>query len=562
MRAPQPREKAVSRSRQADTARFILHKSFLMLLMAVLVLALSGCSDKKPKIKHSDAPRFQPITQEQLAESKKMGYETPPTFKASEILPPELYRGQHHVIDDLVYNDGIINHYRVNSRYGVYDVASSQMLMQRVSEVEVIGELDEMSRAEVVVGALGDQAKGILLSPVNTVKRLFSIVTKPKKTAKSVAEVPGGIGRFVESARDRTKDAYHTVVDDEEGKPEEQDAQPGAVPVRGAWGQAPPKRPEKDGKVAGFVKDKIGLNDRLAEWQKKLGIDPYSSNMRLHEELKRIVQLETAVGIAFDFVPIGLKVPGMGIVSDINKYHGTVMKVAQFRDPKKLEERNRRALLQMGTTQQMLRRFYNNPWYTPVTQTLITDSLLDMEGANNRGEYIKMATRANSESSALFFARSIRELADLHVEDNRRIVELVPGIFMPAGLTEGGEILVPLAVVDHMCWTRHVAALFNGLLRARNEHYAKAPVTLMVNGTLSDRTKQELNKRRVNWQEHVSFEESAFINPQINLIGIERISAAPVTIERVEEANRRYAPTSIHWSPNPPVRTAPASASW
>ena len=143
----------------------------------------------------------------------------------------------------------------------------------------------------------------------------------------------------------------------------------------------------------------------------------------------------------------------------------------------------------------------------------------------------------------------IRELADLHADENTKMVALVPDVFLPAGVTKGGQIIVPLAVVDHMCWTKHVAALFEGLVKQKNKLFKKSKIVLLVSGTLSERTRKELTKRGIGHSEKVAFDDIAYVRPHIQLMGVRRISAQPVTIERIEQVTRQNAsPTSIECS--------------
>ena len=53
-------------------------------------------------------------------------FEAPPTFKAGEILPPELLQSEHHRVEEIVENDGYLNYYRIESDFGPFDALAAR----------------------------------------------------------------------------------------------------------------------------------------------------------------------------------------------------------------------------------------------------------------------------------------------------------------------------------------------------------------------------------------------------------------------------------------------------
>ena len=71
-------------------------------------------------------------------------FESSQTLRASQILPPELLRGPYHGVEEQVLNDGYLNHYTVNSKFGKYTVISTPLLRKRIHEINAIGELEKI----------------------------------------------------------------------------------------------------------------------------------------------------------------------------------------------------------------------------------------------------------------------------------------------------------------------------------------------------------------------------------------------------------------------------------
>jgi len=71
-------------------------------------------------------------------------YESSQTLRASQILPPELLRGPYHGGEEQVLNDGYLNHYTINSKFGKYTVISTPLLRKRIHEINAIGELEKI----------------------------------------------------------------------------------------------------------------------------------------------------------------------------------------------------------------------------------------------------------------------------------------------------------------------------------------------------------------------------------------------------------------------------------
>ena len=72
-------------------------------------------------------------------------YEEPPVLKASDLLPADLLKGEHHEIEAQVVNDGFMNHFTIRSDFGTFEAKSLALVEVRVREVHSLAELTPCS---------------------------------------------------------------------------------------------------------------------------------------------------------------------------------------------------------------------------------------------------------------------------------------------------------------------------------------------------------------------------------------------------------------------------------
>ena len=72
------------------------------------------------------------------ASAQQGGYEAEPVLSASEILPPELLSGPHFRVQERVTNDGYLNTYQIDSKFGTFTAISTAMLRKRIGEINAM----------------------------------------------------------------------------------------------------------------------------------------------------------------------------------------------------------------------------------------------------------------------------------------------------------------------------------------------------------------------------------------------------------------------------------------
>ena len=124
--------------------------------------------------------------------SEPAQYENPPILRASNLLPPELKKGPQHSVDNRITNDGFMNQYRINSKYGVFQANSTAELKERIREVYAIAAIEKVKSSDTFLASAKEGGQDI----VHGVKEL---VTKPVDT---VSNAISGVGRMFRRAGD------------------------------------------------------------------------------------------------------------------------------------------------------------------------------------------------------------------------------------------------------------------------------------------------------------------------------------------------------------------------
>src|SRR5215218_9771843 len=68
----------------------------------------------------------------------QQGYEPSPVLSASKILPPELLSGPNHRVQERVTNDGYLNTYQIDSKFGTFTAVSTAVLRKRIGEINAM----------------------------------------------------------------------------------------------------------------------------------------------------------------------------------------------------------------------------------------------------------------------------------------------------------------------------------------------------------------------------------------------------------------------------------------
>ena len=411
----------------------------------------------------------------------KQQLETPPVLSASKLLPPNLLKGPYHTVNEKVTSDGYFNNYRVESTFGVFEVEGQQLLETRVGELVALAELDKLTSTKVFGDAAYKAGKGLVLAPVNMVKKTAKIVSDPKKMGDTLSAIPEGAEKLFSWAYRQGKGAANAVgnaFSSDDSNDPKKEGQSGSVSLSGTLDQG-----------AKFGLDYIGYNKNQRDWFRKLKINPYTTNETLRGEVVRVATIETSVGTAFKFVP------GLGLLGELgtfNRWYERAEKLSLYEDPEEIRKKNKKALETLGVPDDVVTRFLDNKAYTPWTRRFITASLTTI-GPKVPGhtDFIRAACEATNEPSALYFVSVAESLENL--SSVTRIKKIISSLYLPAAVTSDGTLYVPLSV-DYLFWTESVAGIFKdfGARVMRESKFSSTDI--VVRGHVSPMARQMLEK--------------------------------------------------------------------
>ena len=199
-------------------------------------------------------------------------------LNASDLLPADLLRGESHRVRDHVATDGFLAHFQIDSDFGTFEAIGVPQAKSRIAEIRAIKKLVETSKGDLFAEGM----KRSLTQPVDAVK---NIVPHP---VESVKQAPATVGHFFTKVGSAIGRAGGRVKDRIEND--------GPPPSGAEIGQAARN-------AAGFDKAKL-------DTARQLGVDPYSDNARLQEEMDKVTWAFFAGGLP---LRVGAAVASAGV---------------------------------------------------------------------------------------------------------------------------------------------------------------------------------------------------------------------------------------------------------
>jgi hypothetical protein len=378
-----------------------------------------------------------------LALAAGPAFEPPTTLPVSKVLPAKLVKGPHYTVADQVSEDGFYQQFRIVSDFGTFDAHGRTMLHTRISEVDALARLAEVSKSDVFVKAAGTAV-------LNVGKGVAGVATNPVGTAKGIG---GGIKRVGVNLGRKGKSAADSVTSDDK-KPEGANQKPEEKALDAAGGAA---------------NSVLGVNGAARKWAKKLGVDPYSTNPVLHKALVDVGKIDTAGSIVTRVV---VPIPAVATTT------ATVGGLVWGADPQALRKTNEGRLAALGAPKDLAARYLANRNYTLTSQTRLIAALFAVK-ADGCSDYVDAASEAKDEREALFFVESAELLAGLHksspvtaiLKDSRAIV------------AKTGTRTVALLPFDRVRWTEGVAKASSEIATRARQELGATSLEARISGT-------------------------------------------------------------------------------
>jgi hypothetical protein len=357
-------------------------------------------------------------------------FETPGDEPPEASLTPTRLAGENFHIQNPVHSDGLMHHYVVESRFGVFPAYGPDALAVRLREVAALTTIARTSDTEVVL-------KSVRRGIEEDARSLVQVATNPVGT---VIGIPKGIAHLFGGYR----------------------AQAGEIAAQVRQTSQGGDSHEKDGGRAGQVEHAakqyadryLGLSAAERRWYGQLRVDPYTNNEVLRRAVKRLTRIDAAASFGMRFAPLG--VPFAGEVR-------RALDAIYNEDPAVLRKRRHEALAGFGLSAAETESFENALLLTPTRQTLLVDAVQRLEGVEGRAELLRHATAVTAEDEIEVFLSSTCLL--LHFYSHSPVARVLAGLRLPTAQRADGRVTV-FGAFDDVQWTADVAAYEHAIREA------------------------------------------------------------------------------------------------
>jgi hypothetical protein len=387
--------------------------------------------------------------------SAQAEYEQATDLQAKSILKPELLKGKNFTVQDNVKNDGLFNHYTVETSFGSFEADSTLALKILINEINAIANMKAHETDDAAIAALKQSGE-------NTVAGAKQLLNSPQETVKGAAS--GVSGLF-----NRAKETV--------GKREIGDAE--------------------DGKFEQLV----GISKSKGKIASKYGVNVYSQNKVLQEELTRLGQADflggLGVGVATSFVPGvgGLVLSTSGTARLLNEAINTT-------PASELWLQNKNKLIAMGMNADIVQLFLNNPSFSPAESTVLVTALESMKDVDNLDLFIQVALQAADPSMASLITRIAAMTAAYH-QNIASLKTVTPVARLTQGVRKDGARILVLPT-DYMIWSKQ---FFDGVTASSGDK-KESRAELWVLGTLSKQA--AVNIQELGWEIHTKVGSELF----------------------------------------------------
>lgn len=378
-------------------------------------------------------------------------FEELPVLNASEILRPEFLTGPHHKVREEVPTYSGANRFTIDSDFGVFEADGNEMLLKRINEINAIARLKEVSRTDQFKDALKKAAN----SPVAAAK---AIATDPVHT---ITNVPKGVMKFMGRIGENVKG----IGQKHEGKDPE----------------------------GTQLQQVIGFSDAKRKVAISLGVDPYSTNAVLQQELDGIAWASFAGGATFTLATLPVS-GAAGTALTMTEVSGDFNDMLKEKSPTDLRIINRKALVDLGATEREANKFLDNNSFSPSAQTAFVLNLRSMKGVANRRAFVRLAGEtSSSETDAIFCVQTAALMGKLNKEEIALARIEMLGNF-PICVAKDGTTVVALQW-DYAAWTTGAARASDEVKKFAAKPPRNKKLLVALSGQVSPHLRQELDAR-------------------------------------------------------------------
>jgi len=383
-----------------------------------------------------------------LGFAAQAGYETPPVLSASKILSPELLSGPNHHVQERVINDGFLNTYTIDSKFGQLKAVSTALLRQRIQELNAMATMDKLKGTKEYGTAVKESALSAMVAAKD-------MVFQPVQTLKTAAS---GVAVAFRRAGDSMFGAKRSDTEDSR------------------------------------FKSLIGFSNYKRDYAFDLGVDVYSRNEILQDRLNEIAWVGFAGGLTVSAAMAAVP-GGAGIAMTAIGTTRLTREIFKNQPPADLRRANTEKLKAMGIDPSTVEMFINESIFSPREQTILVSALDEMRGVSDRDRFVQLAALTNNADMALFRQRQSEMYAGYH-KAVTPLAQLVSVGQVPAARAGNGALVFNFPI-DYLAWTDSLARLVANTDALANQLPGVTRKEMWVTGNLSPRARTEM--RRIGW---------------------------------------------------------------
>lgn len=405
-------------------------------------------------------------------------YDQEPVLEAATLVPPQRLSGPGFTVDPHVEIRGYMAHFTLDTPSGPLQAQSVEILAEREDELPVLFALDRLTRSEAFTrtagGTLGGTARAVgnvVLHPIETLRGL------PAGVARFFAAPFVKLGRQAQSLSDRVAREWGTAGEKypaDDGPMTDARAARGERPGRAWYGGV--------GAEAGReLKRQVEYGQAKRELARQLGVDPYTSNPYLHDQLDRLAW--AGVGGRLSATALLGGVGGTAAVATAMQIDAAVWSL----DGDALRARNEERFGTWCADDLLVRQFLRRGAFTPTFHGRMLESLGTLRPVAGGDALLELAMTARSELEARFVVNALRLLAaDPTIDAGRgRLLTIGAGL---AWQRADGSLLLPLPV-DYLSWTPEVETFFD------RPDFRLRDKTVLIAGQATPRVRRGLTER-------------------------------------------------------------------
>ncbi len=379
-------------------------------------------------------------------------FEKPGTLSTPPPLKSKILKSEYHEVDRQVFNDGLFNQYNIKSSFGNFKANSTSALKVLVHELSAIAAMKKVETNDTMVESF-KQSGG------KTVDGIRNLVTDPGGTFEGAVS---GVGSLFNRAKETV--GRRKVTKNEDSK----------------------------------IEQFIGLSKAKGEIATKYGVNMYSRNKVLQEELDRLARADYLGGLGIGLATSVVSGAG-GLFLTTSGTARLLNETINATPASELWLQNKNKLLAMKMNEDTVKLFLNNPAFSPAQMTVLVTALESMKGIVNRDLFITIALQASDSDMANVITATAVMTARYH-KNISPLVKLASLGRLARSEKKDGTVVVVLPT-DYIIWSKKVADIAN-FLTAQKSGDTGGQFEIWTLGDLSPLANDKL--KGMGWKVHTN----------------------------------------------------------